>query len=168
MKTRKLEMQRWERKWTTRGKVLPTAALLWALLWAPSETFAQNISDVNDGKATTEVVQKDLTSKKIWIKSDWLKVKWEDLPWIEPDSDLLSEDEWIVGEEWTTQIEEKVEKKESPASFTFQSWLWYLIFSDWLRSIMGKQIYVKWKIIQMKIMRNLSYMNRRFGWPIAY
>jgi hypothetical protein len=32
MKTRKLEMQRQEREYTTREKVLPTAALLWALL----------------------------------------------------------------------------------------------------------------------------------------
>ena len=154
MKTRKLEMQRWERKWTTRGKVLPTAALLWALLWAPSETFAQNISDVNDGKATTEVVQKDLTSKKIWIKSDWLKVKWEDLPWIEPDSDLLSEDEWIVGEEWTTQIEEKVEKKESPASFTFQSWLWYSVTgweALWVNRFTWSGKLFKWKLWEISV-----------------
>lgn len=127
MKTRKLEMQRQEREYTTREKVLPTAALLWALLWAPAEWLAQNVSDVNDGALTTEVVQKDLTSKKTVIKSDWLKVKWEDLPWIEPDPDTWDEDEWMPWDEWTEDTEEKVEKTESPAHFSFQSWLWYSV-----------------------------------------
>jgi hypothetical protein len=141
MKTRKLEMQCWERKYITRGKVLPTATLLWALLWAPTDWLAQTISGVNDGALTTDVVKKDAVHQKItMMPSSSIEIHWDDwvsiepdpeddkdLSWIEPDSETWDEDEWMPWDEWTEDTEKKVEKKESPAHFSFQSWLWYSV-----------------------------------------
>ncbi len=127
MKTRELEMQRQERKYITRGKVLPTATLLWALLWAPTDWLAQTTSGVNDGAITTDVVKKDSVHQKVTMMPSSSFEMQQDLPWIEPDPDLWDGDEWISWEEWTTQTEEKVEKSESPASFIFQSWIWYSV-----------------------------------------
>ena len=64
------------RRVTTRWKVLPTLALFWALLWSPSETFAQDTSGVTDG-VTTEVVQKE----KKWVDVHGMVQVWSWVAW---------------------------------------------------------------------------------------
>ena len=101
MKERKLEMQCQEKQHMTRWKVLPTVALLWALLWSPSETFAQKVSDVNDG-VTTEVVQKDSTSRDFEMMCDsWIGTPWDDwtsieLEWV----DWMEKSKWKDDKSW--------------------------------------------------------------------
>ena len=101
MKERKLEMQCQEKQHMTRWKVLPTVALLWALLWSPSETFAQKVSDVNDG-VTTEVVQKDSTSRDFEMMCDsWIGIPWDDwtsieLEWV----DWMEKSKWKDDKSW--------------------------------------------------------------------
>ena len=150
MKTRKLEMQRREREYITRGKVLPKAALLWALLWAPTDWLAQTTSGVNDGAITTELVQK--TTKKDAIKSDRLKSLWDDWISIEPYPD--SWDEVTSWEKRPEQVEEKAEKSESSASFTFQSWVWYSVTgweALWVNRFTWSGKLFKWKLWEISV-----------------
>ena len=123
MKTRRLEVQCQEWKQTIRWKVLPTVALFWALLWAPQDWFAQDISSVNDGALTTEVVKKDTMHQQITKMPGSSIEQQQDLPWIEPDSDE-DKDQGTISEEWTDQTKEK---SESWASFSRQTWVWYSV-----------------------------------------
>ena len=126
MKTRKLETQYQEWMQSKLRDTVRKVALFWVLLWAPQDWLAQNISGVNDGALTTDVVKKDAIHQKITMMPSSSFEMQQDLPWIEPDPDLWDEDEWMPWDEWTAETEEKVEK-ESPASFSFQSWLWYSV-----------------------------------------
>ena len=141
MKTRKLEMQYQEWQHRRLRNVLRNVALFCVLLWAPQDWLAQNISGVNDGALTTDVVKKDSICKKIeMMPSDSIEIHGEDLPWIEPDPEddkdwvsiepdpeIWEEDEWMPWDEWTQETEKKVEKKWSSVHFSLQSWLWYSV-----------------------------------------
>ena len=123
MKTRELAVQSQEKQQFTRWKILPTVALLWALLWSSSETFAQEVSAVNDG-VTMEVVQKDTVHQKITMLPNNPFEMQQDLPWMEPDPEDKVEDQWVSCEDWLEEIKEKT---KSSASFSRQTWVWYSV-----------------------------------------
>lgn len=115
MKERKLEMQCQEKQQSMRWKVLPTVALFWALLWSPSDCYAESFSQASDGKVVTEVVQLDSLSKKDLKKPDCIEVSLDDWVRIEPDPEW--EDDWkVIWEEiqddwWDESVE--TQKHES-------------------------------------------------------
>ena len=151
MKTRKIEMQRWWKEYITRGKVLPKAALLWALLWAPTDWLAQTISGVNDGAITTDVVKKDSVHQKVTMMPSSSFEMQQDLPWIEPDSEDKDKDQGTLPEEWT---QETKEKSESWASFTFQSWVWYSVTgweALWVNRFTWSGKLFKWKLWEISV-----------------
>ena len=133
MKTRTLEMQCQEKEQTMRWKILTTVALFWALLGCPSESYAQSMHNVDDGKVVTEVTQPDSLSKKDLKKPDCIEVSVDDWVKIEPDPEW--EDDWVKIEpdpEWDEPVtewweEKHIDGKESPVKFTVSSWVWYTI-----------------------------------------
>jgi hypothetical protein len=94
------------------------------LLWAPQDWLAQDISSVNDGVLTTDVVKKDAIHQKITMMPSSSIEQQQDLPWIEPDPDDDDKDQGTLPEDWTDQVKEK---SESWASFSRQSWVWYSV-----------------------------------------
>lgn len=124
MKTRKLEMQYQEWMQSKLRDTVRKVALFWVLLWAPQEWLAQNISGVNDGALTTDVVKKDAVHQKITMMPSSSIEQQQDVPWIEPDPDDDDKDQGSLPEDWTDQVKEK---SESWASFSRQSWLWYSV-----------------------------------------
>ena len=124
MKTRKLEMQYQEWMQTKLRDAVRKVALFCVLLWAPQDWLAQNISGVNDGALTTDVVKKDAIHQKITMMPSSSIEQQQDVPWIEPDPDDDDKDQGTLPEDWTDQVKEK---SESWASFSRQSWLWYSV-----------------------------------------
>ena len=94
------------------------------MLWAPQEWLAQNISGVNDGALTTDVVKKDAVHQKITMMPSSSIEQQQDVPWIEPDPDDDDKDQGSLPEDWTDQVKEK---SESWASFSRQTWVWYSV-----------------------------------------
>ena len=124
MKTRKLEMQYQEWMQSKLRDTVRKVALFCVLLWAPQDWLAQNISGVNDGALTTDVVKKDAIHQKItMMPSSWIEQQ-QDLPWIEPDPDDDDKDQGTLLEDWIDQVKEK---SESWASFSRQTWVWYSV-----------------------------------------
>ena len=124
MKTRKLEMQYQEWMQSKLRDAVRKVALFCVLLWAPQDWLAQNISGVNDGALTTDVVKKDAIHQKItMMPSSWIEQQ-QDVPWIEPDPDDDDKDQGTLPEDWTDQVKEK---SESWASFSRQTWVWYSV-----------------------------------------
>lgn len=124
MKTRKLEMQYQEWMQSKLRDAVRKVALFWVLLWAPQDWLAQNISSVNDGALTTDVVKKDAVHQKItMMPSSWIEQQ-QDVPWIEPDPDEDDKDQWTLSEDGMDQTKEK---SESWASFSRQTWVWYSV-----------------------------------------
>ena len=124
MKTRKLEMQYQEWMQSKLRDAVRKVALFCVLLWAPQDWLAQNISGVNDGALTTDVVKKDAIHQKITMMPSSSIEQQQDIPWIEPDPDDDDKDQGTLPEDWTDQVKEK---SESWASFSRQSWLWYSV-----------------------------------------
>lgn len=124
MKTRKLEMQYQEWMQSKLRDTVRKVALFCVLLWAPQDWLAQNISGVNDGALTTDVVKKDAIHQKITMMPSSSIEQQQDVPWIEPDPDDDDKDQGTLPEDWTDQVKEK---SESWASFSRQSWLWYSV-----------------------------------------
>ncbi len=140
MKTRTLEMQCQEKQQTMRWKILPTVALFWALLGCPSESYAQSMHNVDDGKTVTEVTQQDSLSKKGLKKTDCFEVLLDDWVKIEPDPDWEDgkKKPWVTGWDWDDGDKDKgtlpedwsdqtKEKSKSWASFSRQTWVWYSV-----------------------------------------
>lgn len=124
MKTRKLEMQYQEWMQSKLRDAVRKIALFWVLLWAPQDWLAQNISGVNDGALTTDVVKKDAIHQKITMMPSSSIEQQQDVPWIEPDPDDDDKDQWTLPEDSADQVKEK---SESWASFSRQTWLWYSV-----------------------------------------
>jgi hypothetical protein len=124
MKTRKLEMQYQEWMQSKLRDAVRKVALFCVLLWAPQDWLAQNISGVNDGALTTDVVKKDAIHQKITMMPSSSIEQQQDVPWIEPDPDDDDKDQGTLPEDWTDQVKEK---SESWASFSRQSWVWYSV-----------------------------------------
>jgi len=124
MKTRKLEMQYQEWMQSKLRDAVRKVALFWVLLWAPQDWLAQNISGVNDGALTTDVVKKDAVHQKITMMPSSSIEQQQDVPWIEPDPDDDDKDQGTLPEDWTDQVKEK---SESWASFSRQTWVWYSV-----------------------------------------
>ena len=124
MKTRKLEMQYQEWMQSKLRDTVRKVALFWVLLWAPQEWLAQNISGVNDGALTTDVVKKDAVHQKITMMPSSSIEQQQDVPWIEPDPDDDDKDQGTLPEDSADQVKEK---SESWASFSRQSWVWYSV-----------------------------------------
>ncbi len=122
-------------------KVLPTTALLWALL-LPQQWFAQNVSGIDEGVLSTEVTAPKVKEKK-WATIDWeTAIQWtsvkdddkwisvsdkdEKKPWITGwgDGDDSDKDQGNLPEDWTDQTKEK---SESWTSLSRQSGVWYSI-----------------------------------------
>ena len=124
MKTRKLEMQYQEWMQSKLRDAVRKVALFCVLLWAPQDWLAQNISGVNDGALTTDVVKKDAIHQKITMMPSSSIEQQQDVPWIEPDPDDDDKDQGTLPEDSADQVKEK---SESWASFSRQSWLWYSV-----------------------------------------
>jgi hypothetical protein len=124
MKTRKLEMQYQEWMQSKLRDAVRKVALFCVLLWAPQDWLAQNISGVNDGALTTDVVKKDAIHQKITMMPSSSIEQQQDVPWIEPDPDDDDKDQGTLPEDWTDQVKEK---SESWASFSRQTWVWYSV-----------------------------------------
>jgi hypothetical protein len=124
MKTRKLEMQYQEWMQSKLRDAVRKVALFCVLLWAPQDWLAQNISGVNDGALTTDVVKKDAIHQKITMMPSSSIEQQQDVPWIEPDPDDDDKDQGILPEDSADQVKEK---SESWASFSRQTWVWYSV-----------------------------------------
>ena len=124
MKTRKLEMQYQEWMQSKLRDAVRKVALFCVLLWAPQDWLAQNISGVNDGALTTDVVKKDAIHQKITMMPSSSIEQQQDVPWIEPDPDDDDKDQGTLLEDWIDQVKEK---SESWASFSRQTWVWYSV-----------------------------------------
>lgn len=112
--------------WTV-WKVLPTAALLWALSVLPQQWSAQNVSGIDEGVLSTEVTAPKVKEKK-WATIDWeTAIQWTAVKSWDEWVSQWNEDEkepWITGWDWDKVTKEK---SESPASFSRQTWVWYWI-----------------------------------------
>ena len=124
MKTRKLEMQYQEWMQSKLRDAVRKVALFCVLLWAPQDWLAQNISGVNDGALTTDVVKKDAIHQKITMMPSSSIEQQQDVPWIEPDPDDDDKDQGTLPEDGMDQTKEK---SESWASFSRQTWVWYSV-----------------------------------------
>jgi len=103
MKEKMTAMQWVEKMGWTLWKVLPTAALLYALSWSPLEWHAQDVQSVDEGVITTEVVSPEIEEKKL-DTIDWkTAIQWI---WVKDEDEWASEWDdgekkpWITGWDW--------------------------------------------------------------------